>query len=245
MCCSTTFADSATPYKLNHVGAHLSPALRGLMLVTRLCVEKSPCEKCRPQCICPNVPCHVTDKEDLCCLSSFPVASQTDVQTVRQTVHLGCRPHGAAAACKILPGHGNTSCSEFDESKAVAVAHQDDSSSLVPIIYIWFYLVLTGCREGTQNNKLKAKSPSHNEQCLNSRDLCVMLHIPRVWINCSCFMWQETGFSLDNVWLEVTELFESQKCCDSRMLNCSPYRHAVYEWAEKEPAECFCWGGNC
>lgn len=53
--------------------------------------------------ICPKVPCPVTVKRELCRLSSFPVASQTDSQRVRQTAHPSCRPHGTMSACKTLP----------------------------------------------------------------------------------------------------------------------------------------------
>lgn len=90
--------------------------------------------------ICPNAPCPVTDKEDLCCLLSFPVASQTETQRVGQAVHLSCRPCDTDSACKMFPvlseAGDAVTLYDFDGSKAVGMARQDESSSLFLIFYI-------------------------------------------------------------------------------------------------------------
>lgn len=58
--------------------------------------------------------------------------------------------------------------------------------------------------------------------------MCDARHPPEFGLSATVSCDKKLAF-LSTMWHEVTELFESQKRCDSRTPNCSPYRQAAYE----------------
>lgn len=103
---------SAAPYKFHHavVGNTPGPHAEGSRAVNKTLCGKYGHGKRGTIYIRPNAPCPVKDKEDLCRLSSFPVAGRTDMERASEAVRLSCRPHGAGSVREMLPMRPEAVC---------------------------------------------------------------------------------------------------------------------------------------